>query len=94
MFVGKVRGSLWATRKEESLNGLKFLVVERQLEGKQAATNLVIAADTIGAGEGDQVLVTTGSSARIGLSREGIPIDMLIVGIIDKIFLEADTSTG
>ena len=55
MFVGKVKGSLWATRKDEKLNGLKFLVVERQLDDHQTDPALVIAADCTGAGEGDQV---------------------------------------
>ena len=49
MFVGKVKGSLWATRKDEKLNGLKFLVVERQLDDHQTDPALVIAADCIGA---------------------------------------------
>ena len=85
MFVGKVKGSLWATRKDEKLNGLKFLVVERQLNDHQTDPSLVIAADCIGAGEGDQVLVTTGSSARVSLNRQDVPVDMVIVGIIDKV---------
>ena len=49
MFVGKVKGSLWATRKDENLNGLKFLVVERQLNEHQSDPALLIVADCIGA---------------------------------------------
>ncbi|MBF0805214.1 MULTISPECIES: EutN/CcmL family microcompartment protein [unclassified Streptococcus] len=90
MFVGKVKGSLWATRKEEALNGLKFLVVERQLNDQQTDPAHVIAADLIGAGQGDMVLVTTGSSARVALDRTDVPIDMLVVGIIDKVAYEDD----
>lgn len=85
MFVGKVKGSLWATRKDEKLNGYKFLVVERQLNDHQTDPALVIAADCIGAGEGDQVMVTTGSAARVNLPKDNVPIDMLVVGIIDKV---------
>lgn len=85
MFVGKVKGSLWATRKDEKLNGLKFLVVERQLNEQQTDPALVIAADCIGAGEGDLVLVTTGSSARISLNKTDVPVDMVITAIIDKV---------
>ena len=88
MFVGKVKGSLWATRKDEKLNGLKFLVVERQLDDHQTDPALVIAADCIGAGEGDQVLVTTGSSARVSL--KDVPVDMVIIGIIDKVEYQLD----
>ncbi|WP_303972972.1 EutN/CcmL family microcompartment protein [Streptococcus merionis] len=85
MFVGKVTGSLWATRKDEKLNGLKFLVVERQLNEHQTDPALVIAADCIGAGEGDLVMVTTGSSARVSLNKENVPVDMVVVAIIDKV---------
>lgn len=85
MFVGKVTGSLWATRKDEKLNGLKFLVVERQLNEHQTDSALVIAADCIGAGEGDLVMVTTGSSARVSLNKEDVPVDMVVVAIIDKV---------
>ncbi|MGT2785054.1 EutN/CcmL family microcompartment protein [Streptococcus merionis] len=85
MFVGKVRGSLWATRKDEKLNGLKFLVVERQLNEHQTDPALVIAADCIGAGEGDLVMVTTGSSARVSLNKENVPVDMVVAAIIDKV---------
>ena len=42
MFVGKVKGSLWATRKDEKLNGLKFLVVERQLDDHQTLLLIVL----------------------------------------------------
>lgn len=84
MFVGTVKGSIWATRKDEKLNGLKFLVVDKTHKDHQTDTAPVIVADCIGAGEGDLVLVTTGSSARVSLDRPDIPVDMVVVGIIDK----------
>ena len=85
MFVGTVKGSIWATRKDEKLNGLKFLVVERELNDYQTDPAPVVVADCIGAGEGDLVLVTTGSSARVSLDKPNIPVDMVVVGIIDKV---------
>lgn len=85
MFVGTVKGSIWATRKDEKLNGLKFLVVERELNDHQTDSAPVVVADCIGAGEGDLVLVTTGSSARVSLDKPNIPVDMVVVGIIDKV---------
>lgn len=85
MFVGTVKGSIWATRKDEKLNGLKFLVVERDLNDHQMDPAPVVVADCIGAGEGDLVLVTTGSSARVSLDKPNIPVDMVVVGIIDKV---------
>lgn len=90
MFVGNVKGSLWATRKDEKLNGLKFLLVERQLNEHEVDPTLIIAADCIGAGEGDQVLVTTGSAARVSLHKENTPVDMVIVAIIDKVEYQLD----
>lgn len=85
MFVGKVVGSLWATRKDEKLNGLKFLLVEKQLNETEVSPELVVAVDHVGAGVGEQVLITTGSSARISFENRTLPIDMVIVGIIDSV---------
>jgi len=83
MFVGKVVGSLWATRKDEKMNGLKFLLIEKQLNEKEVSPELVVAVDHVGAGE--QVLITTGSSARISFENRVLPVDMVIVGIIDSV---------
>ncbi|MBP1040825.1 EutN/CcmL family microcompartment protein [Vagococcus sp. BWB3-3] len=83
MLIGKVSGSLWATRKNEKLNGLKFLLVD--IEEKNQYRQTLVAADNAGAGFGDLVLVTTGSSARIALDGADIPVDATIVGIIDSV---------
>lgn len=75
MQIGRVLGSVWATKKDEQLNGLKFMTVS--LNGTE-----MIAVDIVGAGVGDTVLITLGSSARI---LSGYNIDAVICGIIDKI---------
>jgi len=85
MIIGKVVGNLWATRKDEKLNGLKFLIVKKQINKDAYSEELVIAVDNAGAGIEDEVLITTGSSARISLQGRDVPVDMVIVGIIDKI---------
>lgn len=85
MFVGKVVGSLWATRKDEKMNGLKFLLIEKQFNEKEVSPELVVAVDHVGAGAGEQVLITTGSSARISFENRVLPVDMVIVGIIDSV---------
>ncbi|CCO07724.1 EutN/CcmL family microcompartment protein [Desulfotomaculum varum] len=82
MLAAKVIDNIWSTRKAESLRGLKFMLVE--VLGGIDAGRLVIAADTIGAGIGERVLVCTGSSARKMLERDDVPIDAVIVGIIDE----------
>lgn len=83
MLIGTVSGSLWATRKNEKLNGLKFLLVD--VEGESQDHQTLVAADNAGAGFGDLVLVTTGSSARVALEDVEIPVDATIVGIIDSV---------
>lgn len=82
MIAAKVIDNIWSTRKADSLKGLKFMLVE-VLGGKDAGRR-VIAADTIGAGIGERVLVCLGSSARKMLERDDVPIDAVIVGIIDE----------
>lgn len=81
MLVGKIVGSVVATRKNENLIGSKFLIVE-PCEGMGDAGRIV-AIDNVGAGIGELVLVATGSAARIGCGLEGSPVDAAIVGIVD-----------
>ncbi len=83
MFVGKVVGSVVATRKNENLIGSKFLIVE-PFEKMDCSNNRLVAVDTVGAGIGEIVLVATGSAARIGCHMENSPIDAAIVGIVDN----------
>lgn len=85
MIIGRVVGNLWATRKDEKLNGLKFLIVEKQINKDVFSEELIVASDNAGAGIGDEVLITTGSSARLSIENKVVPVDMVIVGIIDKI---------
>lgn len=85
MFIGKVVGSLWATRKDEKLNGLKLLLIEKQLNEYEVDPALVVAVDRVGAGIGDSVLIATGSAGRLSFDGKSIPADMVIVGIIDTV---------
>lgn len=82
MIAAKVIDNIWSTRKAESLRGLKLMIVE-VLDDK-ATVSRVIAADVIGAGIGERVLVTTGSAARRMVGDDNIPVDAVIVGIIDE----------
>lgn len=85
MKIGYVMGSIWCTRKEESLTGLKLMQVRMlgALDDDSAEGSTVVAVDMIGAGIGEKVLMASGSSARKHANLEDAPIDMLIVGIID-----------
>ncbi|MFQ5948705.1 MAG: EutN/CcmL family microcompartment protein [Acidimicrobiia bacterium] len=83
MLLGRVAGTLVASRKEEKLGGLKFLVV-RQLDVDNAETGgYVIAADAVGAGVGEVVLYATGSSARQTVLTHERPCDAVIMAIVD-----------
>lgn len=91
MQIGKVIGSIWATRKEEKLSGLKLLIVKpvNALDENDRRPPLV-AADIIGAGVGETVIMVGGSSARNATGDATIPVDATIVGIVDD--LEIDHS--
>lgn len=89
MLTAKVVGNVWATRKEPSLNGLKLLIVEPYDPNTGLKSRAIVAADVVGAGIGELVLVVSGSSARKVLGRDNIAVDATIVGIIDEIGVEA-----
>ena len=82
MLVGKIIGSVVATRKNEKLVGSKFMIVE--MLDAMGDTKRLVAVDNVGAGIGEMVLVATGSAARIGCDQANAPIDAAIVGIIDS----------
>lgn len=90
MIIGKIIGNIWATRKEESLNGFKFLVVQSIDYSTGKVGDTIIAVDSVGAGIGETVLVVTGSSARKAVGGADIPIDATIVGIIDEIEIDIE----
>ena len=83
MLICKVIGHLWATKKQDSLNGQKLMIV-KETETARDKGDVFVAADMVGAGVGEDVLVVTGSTARRASGREEIPVDSAIVGIIDS----------
>lgn len=83
-------GSVWATQKEQGMNHLKLLIVQPiDLRNKESG-QLVIAADRIGAGIGERVIVSRGNSARILFTDKNVPVDAIIVGIIDSFEIESE----
>ena len=94
MFVAKVTGSLVSTQKVDTLVGHKLLVVEPYRLDAKDRDRLVttgrtfITVDTMGAGEGEYVLITQGSSARLTPETKDLPIDTVIVGIIDSVHID------
>jgi ethanolamine utilization protein EutN len=94
MFLAKVTGSLVATQKVESMVGHKLLVVEPYRLDPNDRNRLVttgrtfVAVDTLGAGEGEFVLITQGSSARLTPETKNLPIDTVVVGLIDTVHVD------
>lgn len=89
MLLGKVTGTVWATRKDPGLVGMKFLIVEElDLEGEPAG-GFVVAADAVGAGEGEVVLVAQGSSGRQTELTKGKAVDAVIMAIVDRLDVSA-----
>ena len=88
MIICRVIGHVWATKKEPRLEGLKLMIVRAEDGPKNAKDKVYVAADVVGAGVGERVLVVSGSTARQAFGRDNVPADMAIVGIIDS--LEVD----
>ncbi len=84
MILAKVIGTVVSTRKEESVRGLKFLMVRPvDLDGNETGS-IVVAADAVGAGPGEMILYATGSSARQTIMTDRRPCDAVIMAIVDN----------
>ena len=88
MQIAKVCGTVVSTQKEPSLTGVKFLLVQFLDEAGQPLPQYEVAADSVGAGVNEWVLVSRGSAARQGQGSENRPLDALVVGIIDTVSVE------
>lgn len=85
MFLGKVVGTVWATRKDEELVGMKFQLVRHVGMDYKVKESFVVAVDTVQAGVGDIVLVCSGSSARQTAITKNKPVDAVIMAVVDKL---------
>lgn len=94
MFIAKVTGSLVSTQKVDAMTGNKLLVIEpyrldTETRGCLKTTGrTLVAVDTVGAGEGEFVLITQGSSARLTPETKNLPVDAVIIGIVDTVHVE------
>ncbi len=83
MLLGRVVGTLVSTRKDEKLEGMKFLVLQRMNINARLQDGYVIAVDAVGAGVGEVVMYASGSSARQTVLTDRRPCDAVIMGIVD-----------
>lgn len=90
MVICEVVGNIWATRKDESLKGAKLMMVKQVDYFNETNYDTFVAADMIGAGVGEKVLVVNGSTARRALGSDAISVDAAIVGIIDSMEVDKE----
>ena len=85
MILARVIGTVWATRKDEKMNGLKLQIVRPVDLQYREKEGFLVAVDAVGAGVGEVVLVVQGSSARQTKATENKPVDATIMAIVDKL---------
>lgn len=89
MFFAKVIGNVWATRKDENLKSFKLLFIQPLNSRREKTGDPIVAVDTVGAGNDETVIYITAREAVIPLPVEMAPVDASIVGIVDRIDIEA-----
>ena len=87
MFLGRVVGSVWATKKTSSLEGLRLLIIQPFDLNLDPNTAVVVAADTIGAGVDEVVIVAYGRAARLAVGNVNASLEAAVVGIVDSVDL-------
>ncbi len=84
MILAKVVGTVVATQKEESMEGLKFLILQQVDTDGKLSGGFVVAADAVDAGVGEMVLYASGSSARQTIKTDKRPCDAVVMAIVDN----------
>jgi ethanolamine utilization protein EutN/carbon dioxide concentrating mechanism protein CcmL len=84
MTLARVLGTVVSTRKEETMEGLKFLILQQVNLAGEDKGGFVVAADAVGAGVGEIVLYATGSSARQTIATDKRPCDAVVMAIVDN----------
>jgi microcompartment protein CcmK/EutM len=85
MFLGKVVGTVWSTKKTPDLEGVRFLIVHPLDLDKEPTRNIVVVADRLGAGIGEVVMCAYGKAARTAIGNQDMAIEAAVVGIIDRV---------
>jgi microcompartment protein CcmK/EutM len=91
MFLAKVVGNVVSTHKNPGFEGMKLLLIQphiRKDEELVPSGSSVVAVDSVGAGNGELVLVTQGSSARLTERTKDAPVDTVIIGIVDTVEMD------
>ena len=93
MFLGKVVGSVWSTKKTDNLNNLRFLIINPVNLKSDPLTDVVVVADVLGAGVGETVICAYGHAARQAIqpcNPSDLSIEAAVVGIVDRMDVDAE----
>jgi ethanolamine utilization protein EutN len=88
MFLGKVVGTVWSTKKAPDLEGVRFLIVHPYDLDKEPTKNIVVVADRLGAGVGEIVMCAYGKAARSAIGDQEMSIEAAVVGIVDRMDIQ------
>jgi len=92
MFLGKVIGTVWSTKKTPDLEGVRFLIVHPYDLDREPTKNVVVVADRLGAGAGEVVMCAYGKAARSAIGNPDMSIEAAVVGIVDRVDLNETQS--
>src|SRR5262252_4719684 len=87
MFLAKVVGTVWSTKKTPDLEGVRFLIVHPYDLDREPTKNVVVVADRLGAGTGEVVMCAYGKAARSAIGNQDMSIEAAVVGIVDRVDL-------
>jgi len=91
MLLAKVIGNVWSTKKKDEIAALRLLVIQPLGKNLKPDGKVLVAADEVGAGFGELVIVTQGSPAMRAFNKDKlVPIDAVVVGIVDNLELDDD----
>lgn len=93
MLLAKVIGNVWSTKKKDAISTLRLLFIQPLGKNMTPDGNVLVAADEVGAGFGELVIVTQGSPAMRAFNKDDlIPVDAVVVGIVDNLEMAEDVS--
>ena len=92
MFLAKVVGTVWSTKKTSDLEGVKFLIVHPIELDKEPTRSVVVVADRLGAGVGEVVMCAYGKAARSAIGNQEMSIEAAVVGIVDRVDVQDSPS--
>jgi len=95
MILGKIVGDVWSTKKNDKIHALRLLFVQPLGKDLTPCGEMLVAADEIGAGMGEMVIVTQGAPAMQAFNNDTlIPVDAVVVGIVDNLEIPEKPDAG